>query len=66
MNSIKYVVVCKRGYMFTSSKGDIKEFIDKHGKDIAYYVGHFNPLENLDFINNPNTDLKKLGDEKND
>lgn len=62
MELIKYVAVCKRGYIFASTKEDIKKFIDKFGKDISYYVGYFKPLENLEFINNVNTNIEKLGE----
>lgn len=59
---IKYVAVCKRGYIFATTKEDIKKFIDERGKDLAYYIGYFKPLENLDFISNPNTNIKELAD----
>lgn len=62
MDLIKYVVVCKKGYMFTSSKEDINKFVDKHGKDIAYYIGYFEPIKNLDFINIQNTNIEELGE----
>lgn len=61
MKSIKYIVVCKEGYMFTSEKKDIIEFIEKHGKTLAYYIGNYSPIKNLNglFIN---TNLEELGE----
>lgn len=62
MDQIKYVVVCKKGYLFTSNKGEIKEFVKIHGKNIAYYIGYFKPLEDINFLSDINTSLKDLGD----
>lgn len=61
MKNIKYVVVCKKGYIFTSDKEDIKEFVKKMGYDIAYYIGYFRPLENLSFLSNIDINLQNLG-----
>lgn len=61
MDKIKYVVVCKKGYMFTTDKEEIKKFIEEQGRNIAYYVGYFKPIENLDFIQGLDTSLEKLG-----
>lgn len=55
MDKIKYVVVCKKGYIFTTDEENIQKFIEEHGIDIAYYIGYFKPVENLDFIKNLDT-----------
>ncbi|MCX4365094.1 MAG: hypothetical protein OSJ70_04915 [Bacilli bacterium] len=47
--------------MFTSSKDEIKKFVEKLGKNNAYYIGYFMPLENLEFLNTTNTNLEELG-----
>lgn len=61
MKNIKYVVVCKKGYLFTSDKETIKEFVKKMGTDVAYYIGYFKPLENLNFLSNIDINLENLG-----
>lgn len=61
MDKIKYVVVCKKGYIFTADKEDIKKFIEEQGRDKTYYVGYFKPVKNLDFIKNLDTKLENLG-----
>lgn len=62
MNEIKYVVVCKKGYLFTPSLEEVEEFIEYNGRDIAYYIGYFNPIENLDFLKPINSNILDLGD----
>lgn len=64
MDGIKYVVVCKKGYIFATDEAGVKQFIEEHGIDIAYYVGYFKPVENLDFIKDLDTSLKNLGSEE--
>lgn len=64
MDKIKYVVVCKKGYIFAADKEDVKRFIEEHGRDIAYYIGYFKPVNNLDFIKELDTNLKNLGQEE--
>ncbi len=62
MSEIKYIVVCKNGYLFTPSLEVVKEFVEQNGRDIAYYIGYFNPIENLDFLNPINSNILDLGD----
>lgn len=64
MDRIKYVVVCKKGYIFAADETAVKQFIEEHGIDISYYVGYFKPVENLDFIKDLDTSLKNLGSEE--
>lgn len=62
MDQIKYVVVCKKGYLFTSNKYDIKEFVETYGKKTVYYIGYFKPLEDISFLSDINTSSNDLGD----
>lgn len=66
MNNIKYVVVCKKGYCFACNITDIIKFIEEQGRNIAYYVGYFHPVENLSFLDNLDTNLSSLGDVLNE
>lgn len=61
MNNIKYVVVCKKGYLFASDKEDVYDFIQRHGIDIAYYVGYFKPVTDIAEFLGLNTNIDNLG-----
>ncbi len=39
-----------------------EEFIKTRGKNIAYYIGYFKPLEDIKFLSDINTSLNDLGD----
>lgn len=61
MDKIRYVVVCKKGYAFVCSLDEVEEFILKHGKDIAYYVGQYMPISEFDYLRCVNKKLEDLG-----
>ena len=56
---IKYVVVCKKGYCFAGTKKDVIDFIEKLGRDIAYYIGYYTPA--MHFFNQC-ADIEELGE----
>ena len=61
MNNIKYVVVCKNGYCFAYDKDEVLDFIKRHGVNIAYYIGYFEPVTDIAEFLGLNTNTEDLG-----
>lgn len=60
MKDIKFIVVCKKGYIFASNKDEVIDFIDRFGTEIAYYIGHFNPVTDFNDFFDIDTNIENL------